>query len=176
MRYRGGYVLVGVLVILHGILHWGTGGAAGVRPERIAGDPIADVRERDPGTVRQVEMLEGEDLSVLFQERFVDRGPNVSTRSRTFGDVTSVAPPRPMVPQSGRQNDAGASADDGFSGLLPGRSGERERSGWGWLSDDVQQMRGAGTAGGEGTVGPIELPRRFGDTDEGFSARRWLEE
>jgi len=125
--------------------------------------------------------VDEEESVTFFQERFRDREADVFMRGRFLGESPSVVSPA----SSAMPRDRALAHERGANGAsFGGPEASRERSGWGWLADDVQQSRGDGGIRPEGTgdwpprlrpEGQTFRMGRFGD-DEGFGRRRWLDE
>ncbi|MFU8780864.1 MAG: hypothetical protein ACNA71_07545 [Kiritimatiellia bacterium] len=167
------WLLAAILAVLHVGVHWRSGSLA--EPPALPDEAVWFAVDQAGGSsLQQVRLVEGDTAIALLQQRWADLGPDMRLRQTGFADYGTVAPP-PLPPSRLPRQAAEADADYGLgaSGLFP--ASPRERSGWGWLADDVQQMRGSDATGAGGT-GAIELPRRFGDGDGGFRTRRWLDE
>ncbi len=167
-------VPIGLFVVFLGLFVGTTGGkqAPGLPAEAawFAVDTAPDNRGVS------VHMLETSELANFFEQRLqaYDRDPLV--RLRNMGNVAPIAPapaPLGMQPRDGE----GWHDRDARGGLFTTPGSNRERSGWGWLADDVHQIRGGSgaPATGGGVITP--LPRRL-DSDPGdtFHTRRWLAE
>jgi len=110
----------------------------------------------------------------FFQERFRDREAPALLRAREashYGGTAAVVAPRVLHPRDQGAGDGAMGAGRGWGGT----SADETRTGWGWLADDVQQLRGTG-ASDSGPGDALLFPRRMDETDGGLSALRWLEE
>ena len=116
--------------------------------------------------------LVGESETVdFFQERFRDRGPDARLQFR--GMSTTPTGGSPTMPQMGGLADQDRMHErEAGDRRFAGQDEARESTGWGWLADDVQQMRGTGRGAAD-----VELfPRRMDDRDDDLISRRWFDD
>jgi hypothetical protein len=127
----------------------------------------------DAGTGwRRVTILDVSDGVALPEERFTDAMPDLGNRGGDMGTLQVSPPGMPRVP---RQRVADGGDEEGLlaGDLFPGMQRSRERSGWGWLADEVWQSEPF-------TGAEIEMPeqqrRMSSEDDRGFDFRRWVDE
>ncbi len=155
------------------VLFGGTRG--GVRaPVDYAGEGWfrADADSSSAGVASRI--VDASETVELFQARFRDRGSDARFHFRSMSTMPHAT--APTMSQMGRPLDR----DSAFEREIDDRrfTGQGEasaRTGWGWLADDVQQLRGAGSprsGGGEEAM----FPRRMDDGNDGLISRRWLDE
>ncbi len=127
--------------------------------------------------------LDEEEATAFFEERLRDRDVEMFFGVRGFGGVASVVPSAPgIIPI--RELDLEDEYGEG-GGMFLDSGDSADRTGWGWLVDDVRHL--TREAGGVDAGGEVDWrPRlreendsfrmgQFGE-DDSFRRRRWLDE